>query len=75
MFNRFACFWPRGYLRGSLGKKHQNGDYLENKQREKAILPQDSNLQTLDYLSTAVPLELEKMSLRMLNFGYLNPVL
>ena len=27
-FNRFACFWPKGYLLGSLGKSHQNGDYL-----------------------------------------------
>ena len=27
----------------------------------------------LDYRSTALPLELERMSPRMLNFGYLNP--
>ena len=28
-FNYFACFWPKGYQRGSLGKSHQNDDYLK----------------------------------------------
>ena len=71
-FNRFACFWPKGYQLGSLGKSHQNGDYLKQAMR-KIVFPQESNLQPLDYRSTALPLELEKTPPRMLNFGYLNP--
>ena len=71
-FNRFACFWPKGYQLGSLGKSHQNGDYLKQAMR-KIVSPQESNLQPLDYRSTALPLELEKTPSRMLNFGYLNP--
>ena len=71
-FNRFACFWPKGYQLGSLGKSHQNGDYLKEAVR-KIVFPQESNLQPLDYRSTALPLELEKTPPRMLNFGYLNP--
>ena len=39
----------------------------------KIIFPQVSNLQPLDYRSTALPLELEKTPPHMLNFGYLNP--
>ena len=72
IFNRFACFWPKGYQLGSLGKSHQNGDYLKQAMR-KFALPQESNLQPLHYRSTALPLELEKTPPRMLNFGYLNP--
>ena len=68
----FACFWPKGYQLGSLGKSHQNGDYLKEAMR-KIVFPQESNLQPLDYRSTALPLELEKTPPRMLNFGYLNP--
>ena len=71
-FNRFACFWPKGYQLGSLGKSHQNGDYLKQAMR-KIVFPQESNLQPLDYRSTALPLELEKTPPRMHNFGYLNP--
>ena len=71
-FNRFACFWPKGYQLGSLGKSHQNGDYLKEAMR-KIVFPPESNLQPLDYRSTAIPLELEKTPPRMLNFGYLNP--
>ena len=71
-FNRFACFWPKGYQLGSLGKSHQNGYYLKQAMR-KIVFPQESNLQRLDYRSTALPLELEKTPPRMLNFGYLNP--
>ena len=52
-FNRFACFWPEGYHRGSLGKSHQNGYYLKRAMR-KSCLPQDSNLQPLDYQSIAL---------------------
>ena len=40
---------------------------------QKVILPQDSNLQPLDYRSTALPFELEKTSPHMIEFGYLNP--
>ena len=46
--NRFACFWPKGYQLGSLGKSHQNGDYLKQAMR-KIVFPQESNLQPLDY--------------------------
>ena len=45
LFNRFACFWPKGYQLGSLGKSHQNGDYLKQAMR-KIVFPQESNLQT-----------------------------
>ena len=38
----------------------------------KIVFPQESNLQPLDYRSTALPLELEQTPPRMLNFGYLN---
>ena len=44
----------------------------KNKQCEKVVFPQDSNLQPLDYRSTALLLKLEKTSSHMLNFGYLN---
>ena len=71
MFNCWGVFWPQGYHWGSLGKSHQN-DYL--KQQCKKVVPlQDFNLQPLDYWFTALLLELERMSLRFLNFGYLNP--
>ena len=43
-FNRFACFWPKGYQLGSLGKSHQNGDYLKQAM-QKSVFPQESNLQ------------------------------
>ena len=39
----------------------------------KIVFPQESNLQPLDYRSTALPLELEKTPPHSLNFGYLNP--
>ena len=26
----FACFWPKSYQGGSLGKSHQNGDYIKS---------------------------------------------
>ena len=38
MFYRFACFWPKGYQRGSRGKSHQNGEYLQPAMR-KGCLP------------------------------------
>ena len=38
MFNRFACIWPKSYQRGSLGKSHQNGDYLKQAM-QKSCLP------------------------------------
>ena len=45
-----------------------------NKQCEKVILSENANLQPLNYWSTALPLELERMTPRMFNFGYSNPV-
>ena len=47
------------------------GRATRNKQCE-VILPQDSNLQPLNYRPTILTLELESMPLRMRNFGYLN---
>ena len=44
----------------------------KNKQCEKVVFPQNSNLQPLEYRSTALPLKLEKTSPRVLSFGYLN---
>ena len=29
MFNCLQAIWPKGYQCGSLGKRHQNGDYLK----------------------------------------------
>ena len=34
VFNRFACFWPKGYQRRSLEKNHQNGGYLKQAMRK-----------------------------------------
>ena len=34
MLIRFACFWPKGYQRGSVEKSHQNGDYLKQAMRK-----------------------------------------
>ena len=48
----------------------------KNKQYEKVILPQDSNMQQpLDYRSTALQLELERISPHKLYLDYLNSVL
>ena len=38
IFNCFACFWPKGYQSGSLGKSHKNGDYLKQAM-QKSCLP------------------------------------
>ena len=38
LFNCFACFWPNGYQRESLGKSHQNSDYFKEAMR-KSCLP------------------------------------
>ena len=35
MLKRFACVWPKDYQRGSLGKSHQNGDYLKQAMQKK----------------------------------------
>ena len=66
--NRFACFWPKGYQLRSLGKSHQNGDYLKQAMR-KIVFPQESNLQPLDNRSTTLPLEQDKTPPRMLKIG------
>ena len=34
LFNRFACFWPKGYQPGNLEKSHLNGDYLKQAMRK-----------------------------------------
>ena len=49
LFNRFACFWPKGYQRGSLRKSHQNGDYL------KQTMPKTSKTSTIDLLLKTSP--------------------
>ena len=69
LFNRFACFWPKGYQRGSLGKSHQNGDYLK-KQSEKVVFPQHSNLQPLDYRSNTSSNAVERQLFRIACFKY-----
>ena len=38
LFNRFACFWPKGYEGRSLVKSHQNGDYLKEPMRKTCLL-------------------------------------
>ena len=47
MFNRFACFWPKGYQPGSLGKSHQNGNYLKQAMRKKKKKKKEISLFTL----------------------------
>ena len=39
IFYRFACFWPKGYQRGSSGKSHQNGDQMRKKQAMRKNYP------------------------------------
>ena len=65
LFNRFACFWPKGCQRGSLRKSHQNGCYLKTSNVKKLSSHKDSNLQPLNYRSTAPPLELESLRLEL----------
>ena len=43
---------------------------LKNKQCEKVVYLQDSNLQPLNYWSTALPLELEKTSPRIIKLTF-----
>ena len=76
MFNRFACFWPKSYRRGSLSRRATRTVATQKQAMQKSY-PVGKGFEpvALDYLSTALRLELEMMSLRMLNFGYLNPVL
>ena len=63
MFDRLRVIRPTGYQRGSLGKKHLNGNFLiQYKQCQTIVFPQDSNLQPLDYRSTALSLELETIA-------------
>ena len=64
------------FNRRRLGVWGENPQPLEARGQSpmrKIVFPQESNLQPLDYRSTALPLELEKTPPRMLNFGYLNP--
>ena len=72
MFNRFAYFWPKDYQRGSLGKSHQNGDYLKQAMR-KNCLTTEFEPAAFGLPVHCSPLEPEKTSPRKLNFGYLNP--
>ena len=68
------CWVSAEFLRAPIPRKGSGSTTTTtyDKQCKKFILPQDSNLHSLDYRSTALPLELETMSPRMLNFGYLN---
>ena len=50
-FNCLRAIWPKGNHRESLEKSLQNGEYL-NKQCEKVVFSQDSNLQPSDYQFT-----------------------
>ena len=34
MFNRIRAIWSKGYQRRSLGKSHQNGDYVKQAMRK-----------------------------------------
>ena len=34
-FNRLHAIWPNGYQRGSLGKRRQNGEYLNQATRKR----------------------------------------
>ena len=37
MPDRLRTFWPKGYQRGSLGKSHQNGNYLKQAMLESCL--------------------------------------
>ena len=39
MFGRLRSFWPKRYQRGSLGKSHQNGDYLKQAMQKSCYSP------------------------------------
>ena len=69
LFNRLRATWPKGYQCGSQRKSSQNGDYLKRSSAKKFAFLQELNLQPLDYQCTAIPLELPKTSLRVLNCG------
>ena len=69
MFIRFACFWPKAYHRVSLGKSHQNGDYLKQAM-QKCSFPTKFEPAAFGLpVHCSIPLELEKRSPLMLNFG------
>ena len=38
MFNHLRAIWPKVYQRGSLGKSHQNADYLKQGMRKSCRL-------------------------------------
>ena len=59
MFNRWGALWPQGLQRGSLGKIHQNGEYLKQAIQKSCPLT-GFEPAVLDYRSTALPLELER---------------
>ena len=70
MLNRLRAIWSKGYLRGSLGKSHQNGDYL--KQAMRKSFPTKFELaafRLLVHCSTTLA-KLEKTFPRMPNSGY-----
>ena len=48
MFNRLRAFWPKGNQRGSLGKNHQNSDYLKQAM-QKSYLPTGFEPAAIDY--------------------------
>ena len=72
-FNRICAIWPKGLPAWKPRKEPPKWQLPKSKQCKKFIFPQKSNLQPLDYHSTALPLELEKMSPPMLIFDYLDP--
>ena len=54
LFNRLIAIWPKAHQRGSLGEESPERRLPKNKQCEKVVFPQESNLQPLDYRSTAL---------------------
>ena len=64
MVNYLRAIQPKGYQRGNLGKSHQIGKTCLSTRFEPAAF---------GFRFTVLPLEREKTSYRLLNFGYLIP--
>ena len=60
MLSRSRAFWPKGYQHGSLGKSHQNSDYLQQgmwkSYRPTGFEPDlGQNARALDWKSKGLP--------------------
>ena len=54
IFNRLHAIWAKRYQRGSLGKSHQNGDYLKTR---KSCLPAGIEPAAFGLAAGSIPVE------------------